>query len=511
MSSRLTTILILTWVMVLRCAGQDSDAARLAKAYEELRNRPGSGQRVALAKDVAAERNPELVPVMVDGLMRVGQRLGSLEQQIDRQTLVAIQDESQLSKLPASRRDAALEKLQRGQGDLLVLRTEHGWLFDEAKALQKGVRDSIRELGEPKLTVAFTDMIARIRSEADSRARLEGLRVCAQFPREDCRVAIAADLTAKEPRLRLGAVDCLGIQGLPESEAGVLPLLEDPADAVRLSALRALKRVGGADAITAAIGRLSKERGLLLDESIATLEALTGVSFHESALAWTDWWERSKLSWKRPTAGKRDGAKKGEPENLAHYYGIQFRAESVVYLLDVSGSMNEPALASGVTGQGPKHETKLERAKRELIRSLESLPVGTRVNVTAYSDRAQSYAPELLKLDATTRRALVAWVRALTATGETNLYDPVEALLMSGRGSDAKLDKRIRVETVFLLTDGIPTAGRLRTPSEITREIARQNEMARLVLHTIGVGPDHSKELLKGMAEATGGRYVAAP
>jgi hypothetical protein len=78
------------------------------------------------------------------------------------------------------------------------------------------------------------------------------------------------------------------------------------------------------------------------------------------------------------------------------------------------------------------------------------------------------------------------------------------------RGPITAVDKatfKSPLDTVYFLSDGRPSVGKLIEANEIRKEVRRYNEIFRLVLHTIAIG-DFQKEFLKQLAEENGGVYV---
>ena len=61
-------------------------------------------------------------------------------------------------------------------------------------------------------------------------------------------------------------------------------------------------------------------------------------------------------------------------------------------------------------------------------------------------------------------------------------------------------------DTIFVLTDGIPSEGRFRTESEIVKAVRRLNQTRRIAIHTVSVGQD--SPLLERLARENGGHYV---
>ena len=64
------------------------------------------------------------------------------------------------------------------------------------------------------------------------------------------------------------------------------------------------------------------------------------------------------------------------------------------------------------------------------------------------------------------------------------------------------------IDTIFFLTDGFPTAGLVRVPEQILREVAGINRSMRVRIHAVGVG-EHDRGFMQALAEQNGGMYVA--
>jgi len=63
------------------------------------------------------------------------------------------------------------------------------------------------------------------------------------------------------------------------------------------------------------------------------------------------------------------------------------------------------------------------------------------------------------------------------------------------------------LDTVFFLSDGRPSVGKLVDTNEIRKEVRRHNEVFRIVIHTIAIG-EFQKEFLQQLAEENGGVFV---
>lgn len=72
------------------------------------------------------------------------------------------------------------------------------------------------------------------------------------------------------------------------------------------------------------------------------------------------------------------------------------------------------------------------------------------------------------------------------------------------------LDKnaiKSKLDTVYFLSDGRPSVGKLVDTNEILKEVKRCNDMYRLVIHTIAIG-EFEKEFLRSLAAQNGGEFV---
>jgi hypothetical protein len=63
------------------------------------------------------------------------------------------------------------------------------------------------------------------------------------------------------------------------------------------------------------------------------------------------------------------------------------------------------------------------------------------------------------------------------------------------------------LDTVYFLSDGRPSVGKIIEPLEILKEVRKHNEAFRMVIHTIAIG-DFTKDFLQRLAEENGGVFV---
>jgi len=174
------------------------------------------------------------------------------------------------------------------------------------------------------------------------------------------------------------------------------------------------------------------------------------------------------------------------------FFGIRTHSRRVLYLLDVSGSM-----AYLMDGKGGEREPRIERTRRELLRSLTELPDDVRFNVALFASAVRPWERRLRPVGGGTRTAAMDYLEEREVKGGTNIHGALAFALESG------------ADTAFLLTDGEASVGTVVDPALILAEAAARTRHGRLVVHTVGLARDQNAELLVNLAHRTGGRYVA--
>ncbi len=484
----------------------------LLAAFEQALEGPPGPSRVAAAKALAGAPHPSCLPRFLEALGRAGKQVAAIENQLD-----GLSRKRARAVRAAGARDE-VEAIGELTGDMSFRRRQLRDLSRECQALRDGYRASLATVDVARRGSVLKTLCGRAGRGGSSFAlRRQLLELLGDLPAsEACATLVRVLGRDRDPLVRGVAADALGRQIAPEAEAALVTALGDEFAVVRAAAVNSLRFVGGRAGVEALIDRLPLEEGRLLDDVIFSLRFLTGENFHDNVVLWKEWWSDQGSSYRRPDRrGERVRRGVDRRQLLAEgngegFYGLRFRSHAVVYVIDVSGSMAEKARAAGTTSAGHADETKLDRAKRELIRSLGGLPSGVMVNVLAYSDGVDAFEDDMVKLDGSNRRALIAWVKTLRAHGKTNVYDALETVFKTAAGRRGRPSKRMIVDTLLFLTDGLPTAGQLRDSELICSEVRRMNARARIVIHTIGVGPDHDSDLLKRLSVDSQGTYVRA-
>ncbi|MBI4511698.1 MAG: VWA domain-containing protein, partial [Deltaproteobacteria bacterium] len=183
------------------------------------------------------------------------------------------------------------------------------------------------------------------------------------------------------------------------------------------------------------------------------------------------------------------------------FFGHDLRkTESVVYVLDLSGSMREQSgsvveqagtgfaakatgslfrgFGAGAVGNAAeerikKLQQKIEKVKAHLIACLNGLPQGSTFNVVLFSDGVQKLAPGLIEVNTASVALVSAFVSKLEARGSTSLGAALEAGLYAGS------------RNIVVLTDGLPTDS---SPEAILARVRQINAGHAIAVSTVGVG-----------------------
>lgn len=300
------------------------------------------------------------------------------------------------------------------------------------------------------------------------------------FP-SDATTALLVKLAGNsKPGISIPALDALGELHPPEA----FPVFEKALKAkewpVRVTAIRGLTKSRRRESIDLLIDRLEKEEGRMLAELVDALHGLTGKPFGYAPGQWKEWWAGVREEFALPEKAQ---AVITSQAGMTTYHGVPVLSTRMVFLIDISGSMSE------VTGNEPR----LEQSKKELLKVLGQLGKDAQVNLIFFDDRLEPWRKMLVPIKPNLKEAQ-ALVAKVAPRGSTNIFDALDAAFAH---KDA--------DTVYLLSDGDPTNGRIIDPDDILREIRKMNRLRQLVIHTISFG---SSKFMKSLAEQNGGQYV---
>jgi hypothetical protein len=298
----------------------------------------------------------------------------------------------------------------------------------------------------------------------------------------------------------------------------VVPLLEHPEATVREAAALTLAKLAAPEGIEPLVARLAKESGRTKIKLAAALEILTRQKLGSSVDAWKNWFSAEGLRYTSGQAELGGGEAAVQMEASGYFHGIAQDARSIVYVIDVSGSMQvsmtNPQWKDGA-GQTqpvpapPGEESRMEASKRELVKALGELTPATKFAIVFFSTGADRWQKGMVEATPDRVKKAQKWVAELGPNGATNIHDAMEsAFALAGRGpADKYYDSA--VDTIFLLTDGQPSIGSTKDNPERTLQLVRRlNPFQRVIVHTIGLGSGIDDQFLRRLATENAGVFV---
>lgn len=177
----------------------------------------------------------------------------------------------------------------------------------------------------------------------------------------------------------------------------------------------------------------------------------------------------------------RAGIGKLEPRT---FYGMKVHSRRMVFVLDLSGSMDRPY------------------AKLNLRNAYRTLGPKEKFAIVVYDNRVW-YWPKGKRLTAATpenKAAADQWVNGTDGGGSTNINDALKVAFELSSNGD-------RADTFYFLSDGFATHGETDS-NRILANVKRWNRGGRVIVHSIGLG-QHDRFLMEQLAIRNRGKYRA--
>ena len=351
---------------------------------------------------------------------------------------------------------------------------------------------------------------------------------------------VAAALTPlcqeTEVAVRCAALDALGIL---HSELVLAPARADlasPSWQVRSSAIAALGRVRHVDSIGPLIERMALEEGRLVEDIGRALAEISGRDFGARLDAWQQFWKSVQGRFQIPSdeelaklrAVQAERKEKYNPPGSTSYLGIDTPSQSIVFVIDVSGSMEQEVVEKErYAGREYASWQRIEIVKDELLRTIRALDPAVQFNVLAFATEVKSWKKAPVKANPLNRSSAENWISHLEAiggaskedlarvgltgsanleAGKTNTYEALMTALGVVDG-DVERGYKTNIDTIFFLSDGRPSHGKFVEPDDILREVRAANELRRTVIHALAIG-EFEKDFMRQLAEQNGGKFV---
>lgn len=349
--------------------------------------------------------------------------------------------------------------------------------------------------------------------------------------------ALVIALGDKIPALRVIAAEALGELKATQANAALLAQVETASDwALQKVAIESIAKIRARESIEPLLKLFETREGVLVEAIYKALVAITGEDFSYDAAFWRRWWERAGPAFVVPTddelAKKRERIAANESKykrpGSKTYHSIETLSKKLIFVIDVSSSMNDkitlPDSATKEQIDAFGSRVKMDIAKNELIALLGSLESDVDFNIITFSGYAKPWQDGLV--GASMRTAAIKYVSKLqpqtpSAGGRSNapttggsgdeMKTNTYAALLSAFGfaEDGAADwkKRGKVDTLFFVTDGLPTTGQIVDVPKMIDAVCEMNRTRGLTIHLVMFDADAARRMA-GLATRNGGKCV---
>jgi hypothetical protein len=367
--------------------------------------------------------------------------------------------------------------------------------------------------------------------------------------------ALVPMLADPEPALRTATLDALGRIRAPEKTLpAMLPLLAAEDWQVRAAAIQAVGKLRVKEAIQPLIDALLREEGRLREDAMVALQDTTAFQYGEEGEVWQKWWDGVKDRFVVPTDEELAKRKEAIAKNQAQYVkgkadfvGVPTKSVRMLFVIDTSGSMED--LIGDIKNfklkdRGYRSFMKMDIVKDELCRTIEALDPSVRFNIVTFATAVKTWKGSLVAANSVNKAGAIKHVQDLKpiggasqsfnaraglsgsaglSAGKTNTYAALMAALaggvasdttgkfakgaVTGSGSGYAKEYESPVDTVFFLSDGVPSTGEYVEKDEILAEVRRVNTLRKMVINTISIG-DMDHALMKQLADQNGGTFI---
>ena len=428
----------------------------------------------------------------------------------------------------------SFREMKQTDYDALVL------LQANVRNLQRDTADEIRVMDQivDALAAGPADVrksvLAKVKTHGEWTMRAAGARLAAATPDDAATKPYLLELLEKDKdaRVRRAALETLGRAKGRLWHPLLVGRVGDPDWTVQILAARIAAESEVGRAIPALIEALGKADPRVAEEIGAALRKLTNENFGADVEPWTKWWADNRGKFGddgRPLEPLGPAAP--NPRDV-EFYGLKVKTDRVLFVVDMSSSMKEPVDpvppttppgAEPTTGPPPPppepagaktERIKIDVARRELKRGLDSLPKTASFNVIAFNHTVSSWQPNMSPATPENRSKAYEWFAAMEPGGSTYIDGALQmAFKMAGTGSFDKSYGGAAIDTILLLTDGAPTdnghpSSNNMDPAEVLRHVDEWNARRLVRIHCVGIDRIHGIDFLKKLAAANGGTYV---
>lgn len=381
--------------------------------------------------------------------------------------------------------------------------------LEEEGTILRSLQEAFRQSNRPAVDRFLADASLEVRSTTHLGTRLAWARLIAGVDLPAAGYHLQRLLASETDwRPRAAVAERLAARSASRLPEELLHATEDPAWPVRRLALGAVVRTRAQEALPRLMALLDEADRPGREDVFDALRAVTGRSFGDRTDLWKRWWageigvpETQGLAAPAvPSLGPVTGSAG------TGFFGLPIRSRLALFLLDGSASMADVPrrITRSATGRFP--DTKWTLVRAELHRALQGLPAGARFALAVYGETVHAWRAEMTPASPEALEEALAFADGFEPEGGTDMLGALEYAfdLAIATGSPREGPG---VDTIFLLSDGLPTLGDLVRPEDLLEEVDRRNRILRLRIHTIAAG-DQDRAFLSALAGRHGGTAV---
>lgn len=396
------------------------------------------------------------------------------------------------------------------------LKNGTGWESAFRRIIAASLFDTDNMLKDPTLLVTLLD-------DRDPQVQTKALEGLGRVGGQEELEAVIAMTDNKRPLVRVAALESAGgiLARGENSESKLaqqyLPLLmrhlDDQEWPVQETILSMMERFRSEKSIPILINFLERTylnpdayRVRIVQRITEVLRSLTGARIQDTdPEKWREWWKENREGFELAPAPSL--SLRGFQLDAPSFFDIPVNSDHVYFILDISGSMRAP-LPSQYERDQDSAESKLDRARKELSITLEALDPDVKFNIVLFNDTLSIFSKKPVKASKSAKKKAQDFFLKANADAGTNIFDSLNhALQFKSMGLVDRFEEDLQLDTIFLLSDGVPTAGVVIDPREILRIITQANILSKIKINTIYLGAE-SNRFMRNLAEQNYGQYI---
>ncbi len=509
-----TAHLLLVLAMCAVCIAQDevgeppADLVKVREFRERLARSTVTETRAVL-REMESAPHSKYGPLIFEALLRAMERVEGHEQRLgelrgELEELAAQIEQAEEQKSP-SQKNRLTERQQELKVELADRRARSMVEQTLVTHLKIAILPLAEAISRPGREALARDLVGRLDEHREVVERSALLSLIGQVDTPRAILALMNELREHRspPECKVRALKGLGRMRAEAAVPAVVAALGDDDWRVRVEAVEVLRLLHRRSSIPILIELLQTAQGRLKDDVGAALRSLTAQKLFADHATWQRFWSERQADFSMPEAPAALKLDQDPGSGGANFYGISTFSLGVIFVLDVSGSMNQPAL------EGTRASRKIDIAISNLKNAVLSLNPQARFNVLLYSSAVETAFEEPVIASNENRRAALQFVEARGPGQATNIYDAMtRAFSMARRKGGRQRPSSVEIDTIFFLSDGQATAGMVQRSDLLLEAICGLNQDLCIQIHCVGVG-QHDVEFLKALAARSHGQYVA--